>query len=299
MLIPVKAFGLIDQLPNGEVEISGRSRGGRNAIMIRAGDSIKNVFETMDAAEYPRGSLYAEGNERASIDGADLAGALRNVLYAVSRTGEKPSMCAVCMESRDGNLSFMGLNGQQVAWDMIPFEGNFRLLIPRSSAEQLITLSLEGDVIINYSSLYASFQSEEYVVQTRLVDGDYFNVAKLFREDNSFRIDLQRESFAKAVRRADMCNETAKPVPVRIDLEGDNLTVYIKSSTAAYSETLPINTEINDKLTIGFNPALLRTTLDSFADDNVEALFSSPKMPMIVKSKTSRLRALILPVMVR
>lgn len=299
MLIPVKAFGLIDQLPSGELEISSRKRNGRNGIMIRSGTAIKNVFETMDPAEFPRGGVYDSGENEATINGEELAGAIRNVLYAVAKTSAKQNMCAVCMECNGEALTFTGLNGQQVAQDWIPYaEAPFRLLIPRSAAEQLISLGLEGDVIINYSSVYASFQSDEYMVQTRLVEGEYFNVGKLFREEG-YLVELMREPFSKAVRRADMCNEDSNPVPVRIDLEGDSLKVYIQSSAAAYSETLPINTDVGEKMTIGFNPALLRTTMESFGDEKVDAFFISPKMPLIVRSKTSQLRALLLPVMVR
>lgn len=296
MLIPVKAFGLIDQLPNGEVEIT--KNAGGNRIMIKAGDSIRNAFEIMDPAEFPKGSMYGTDEGWASIDGEDLTRALRNVLYAVSKTAAKPQMCTVCMECSEGTLSFFGLNGQQVAWDKIPYDGDFRLLIPRTAAEQLISTGLEGDVVISYRKLAASFRSDEYTISTRLVDGEYFNVRKMFASEGT-GVELIREAFTKAVRRADMCNEDTSPVPVRIDIEGDNMNVYIKSSTAAYQEALPITTDMADKLTIAFNPALLKTTMDSFTDDRVEAFFQSPKHPMIVKSKTSQLKAMLLPVLFR
>lgn len=298
MLIPAKAFGLIDQLPNGEVEIIKSSKKGRNAIMIRAGSSIKNAFETLDHAEFPRSSNYAPGDQQATIDGDELTNAIRNVLYAVAKVSDKPSMCAVCMECKAGALSTIGLNGQQVAWDRIPYEGDFRLLIPRSAAEQLISLGIEGDVIISYSNMFASFETAEYVVQTRLVDGNYFNVDKMFRWGGR-RVELLRDSVSKAIRRADMCNEEVKHVPVRLDLEADSLRVYINSSSAAYSEELPIESEEEGTLTIGFNPAILRAAIDAFADEKIDAWFSSPKSPVIMKSRTRDFRALVLPVLIK
>lgn len=296
MLIPAKAFGLIDQLPNGEVEI--KKNAGNDRITIRAGDSIRNAFATMNPDEFPKGDIFGPGDLETSIDGENLVAALRNVLYAVPRTSAKQEMTAVCMECDGDELSFVGLNGSQVAWFTIPYRDSFKMLIPRSAAEQLISLGLEGPVQITYGKLTASFSTEEYIVQTRLIDGNYFQYRKPFALQGD-RVELPRQTFLNAVKRADMCNDESNPKPVRIDVEADNMRIYIQSSAAAYSETIPLEKDTGQKMTIGFNPALIRTTLESFPDENVQVLFLSPKAPMIITSEAHSLKGLLLPVVVR
>lgn len=296
MLIPAKAFGLIDQLPNGEMEITGRSKGERNAIMIRQG-TTKTVFETLDPQGFPQGKQYSDVGGEACIDGGSLARAIRNVLYAVSKTSDNQAMCAVCMECGGGRLSVVGLNANQIAWDSLPYDGEFRLLIPRGAAEQLVGLGIEGDVHVSFSDVAASFRSEEYTVETRLVGGNFIQYQKAFRSGGEC-IEVCREPLVRAVRRADACNEDVHPVPVRVDLDGDSLRVYINSSNAAYSETMELDRAAQSRMTIAFNPALLRATLESFPDEKVQVLLASPKMPMIVRSKVHGMQAMILPVMV-
>lgn len=296
MLIPAKAFGLIDQLPNGEVEI--RANAGGDQITIRAGSSIRNAFSVQNPDEFPKGSMYEPGDMETSIDGENLAAALRNVLYAVPRTSAKQEMTAVCMECDGDELSFVGLNGSQVAWFTIPYRDTFKMLIPRSAAEQLISLGLEGPVQITYGKLTASFSTEEYVVQTRLVDGNYFQYRKPFALRGE-SIKLPRQLFLNAVKRADMCNDASDPKPVKIDMEGGSMRVYIQSSGAAYSETIMLEKDTGQTMTVAFNPALVKTTMESFPDEFVQVLFLSPKSPMIVTSEVHSLKGLLLPVAFR
>lgn len=296
MLIPVKAFGLIDSLPNGEVDIMRNTKGDR--ITIRAGDSIRNAFSMQNPDEFPKGTTWDPGDMETTIEGVELAAALRNVLYAVPKVNAKQEMTAVCMECDGKELSFVGLNGSQVAWFSIPYKDTFKMLIPRSAAEQLIGIGLEGPVQITYGKLMATFQSEEYTVQTRLVDGNYFQYRKPFLLDGD-RIELPRQMFLNAVKRADMCNDDSNPKPVKIDLDGDSMKIYMQSSAAAYSETITLDRDTGQAMTIGFNPALVKTTLESFPDDKVQVLFISPKAPMIVTSNAHSLKGLLLPVMVR
>ena len=293
MLIPARAFGLIDQLPNGEVDISRNAAGDR--ITIRAGDSIRNAFAMQSPDEFPRGNLYADGDMEAAIDGTQLANALRSILYAVPRVSEKQEMTAVCMESDGRELSFVGLNGSQIALLTVPYAETFKMLIPRSAAEQLIGIGLEGPVKVTYGKFNATFQSEEYTVQTRLVDGSYFNYKKPFTLQGN-AMELPRLMFLNAVKRADECNDASSPKPVKIDLNGESMRVYLQSSTAAYSETIGLGMDSGHDFTIAFNPALLKTTLESFPDEKVNVLFLGPNAPMSVSANAHGLSGLILPV---
>lgn len=297
MLIPAKAFGLIDSLPNGEVEILYKANGENRAIQIRA-DGIRNVFTVQDPMEFPTGSAYAPGDTEATIEGETLAAALRNVLYAVPKVSAKQAMSAVCMECDGGQLSFVGLNGSQVAWFGIPYRDTFKMLVPRSAAEQLIGLGLEGTVKITYGKFMATFQAEDYTVQTRLVEGTYFNYRKPFSLKGE-NMEIPRLTLLNAVKRADMCNDAANPKPVRIDLEGDSMRIYLQSSTAAYSETILLEQDTGQNMTIAFNPALLKTTFESFPDEKVRVLLLTPKSPMIVTSLAHSLKGLLLPVAIQ
>lgn len=293
MLIPAKAFGLIDSLPNGEIEI----KSVKDRLMISSA-SIRNTFMAQEPDDFPRTADAGAGGAEATISGTQLASALKNVLYAIPKQSSQQAMTAVCMECDGSELSFAGLNGHQAAWFTIPYQGNFKMLVPRSAAEQLIGLGLEGSVQITYSESTAVFRSEDYTVQTRLIDGQFFQYRKPFALDGD-RVDIPRQMFLNAVRRADMCNDAGDPKPVRIALEGDGMKVFIQTGTAAYSEDVPLSGTVAEPMTIGFNPALLKTTLESFSDERIKVLFLGPKLPMIATSADGALKGLLLPVLVR
>ena len=83
-IIPERAFDLINNLPDGEVDIS-VSNG--NTMTIRA-DKIKNKYQTMDPEPFPVADIDGEGSEF-TLKAGQLLESVKKSFLCNSSTGRK------------------------------------------------------------------------------------------------------------------------------------------------------------------------------------------------------------------
>ena len=139
-IIPERAFDLISNLPDGEVEISVTAQ---NTITIKA-DKIKNKYQTMDPEQFPDTAAQNAENQL-TIKANILLESMKRVSYAVPAQGNNAVMSSMCLQAADGQLNFVGLDGHVLAWDKVDYDGDFELLIPKNTVDKLKSLGLTGD----------------------------------------------------------------------------------------------------------------------------------------------------------
>lgn len=287
-IIPERAFDLINNLPDGEIEISVTAN---DTITIKA-DKIKNKYQTMDCTTFPVTAVQEDGNEL-TINSETLLESMKRVAYAVPAQNSNTVMTCMCFQASGGQLNFVGLDGHVLAWDKVDYEGEFELLIPKNTVDKLKSLGLSGEVKIKHSKTGAAFITDEFEVYTRLIDGEYFQYQRMFTELPLHTV-VSRLDLLDAMTRAKMCTE--ERCPVRFELEGKSLNLSIRDSTTDYHETVDLQEEMTDELTIGFDARLVLETLKAFDCDNVGVSFGGPKMPMIVEAEDSDFKTIVLPV---
>lgn len=287
-IIPERAFDLINNLPDGEMEISATAN---DTITIKA-DKIKNKYQTMDHTTFPVTEVQEDGSEL-TIKAETLLESMKRVAYAVPAQNSNKIMTSMCLQASGGQLNFVGLDGHVLAWDKVDYEGEFELLIPKNTVDKLKALGLSGEVQIKHNKTGAVFITDEFEVYTRLIDGEYFKYQKMFT-DLPLHTVVSRTDLLDAMTRAKMCTE--ERCPARFELEGNSLNLSIKDSTTDYHETVDLQEEMTEALTIGFNARLVLETLKAFDCDNVGISFGGPKMPMIVEAEDSDFKTIVLPV---
>ncbi len=287
-IIPERAFDLINNLPDGEMEISAAAG---NIITIKA-DKIKNKYQTLDPAQFPATASQEEGSEL-TIKADTLLESIKRVSYAVPAQGNNPVMSSMCLQASGGQLNFVGLDGHVLAWDKVEYSGEFELLIPKNTVDKLKSLGMSGDVQIRHSKTGAVFITEDFEVYTRLIEGEYFKYQTMFKELPLHTV-ISRMALLDAMTRAKMCTE--ERCPVRFELDGNSLSMSIKDKTTDYHEMVELQEDMAEALTIGFDARLVLETLKAFDCENVGVSFGGPKMPMIVEAEDSDFKTIVLPV---
>lgn len=287
-IIPEREFDLINNLPDGEMEISAAAG---NIITIKA-DKIKNKYQTLDPAQFPTTASQDEGSEL-RIKAETLLESMKRVSYAVPAQNTNTVMTAMCLQAAGGQLNFAGLDGHVLAWDKIDYDGEFELLIPKNTVDKMKSLGLFGEVQIRHNKTGAVFITEDFEIYTRLIEGEYFKYQTLFKELPLHTV-VSRIALLDAMTRAKMCTE--ERCPVRFEMDGGALSLSIKDNTTDYHETIELQEDIAETLTIGFDARLVLETLKAFDCENVGLSFGGPKMPMIVEAEDSNFKTIVLPV---
>lgn len=289
-IIPERAFDLIGNLPDGEVDISASAP---NAITIKV-DKIKNKYQTMDPEQFPD-TVTQKTENQLTIKANMLLESMRRVSYAISAQGNNPAMSSMCLQAADGRLNFVGLDNHVLAWDKVDYEGDFKLLIPKNTVDKMKTLGLAGDVQITHGKTWAVFITEDFEVYTRLVEGEYFKYQDMFKE-LPLHTAVSREELLDAMTRAKMCTE--ERCPVKFEIQGAQLNLSIKDRTTDYHETVDLQEKLSEPLTIGFDARLVLETLKAFDCDNVGISLEGPRRPMIVEAEDSGFKAIVLPIVI-
>ena len=105
-IIPERAFDLISNLPDGEVDISVTAK---NTITIKA-DKIKNKYQTMDPEQFPDTATQKAENQL-TIKADILLESMKRVSYAVPAQGNNAVMSSMCLQAADGQLNFDDYGG--------------------------------------------------------------------------------------------------------------------------------------------------------------------------------------------
>lgn len=290
-IIPARAFDLIKNLPDGELDIS---EGKGNKVTITM-DKIKNTYPSVSAEEYAyTADRVLEGGGTMTIDCRILKDAISHVLYAIPSKSSNTVMTALCMQAHGGRLNFVGLDGHVIALAETEYDGEFELLVPRSAAEKLLSLEMSGNICIEHDKNSAVFKTDEYEIYTRLVEGEYFKYDKFFK-DYREEISVRRSDLLEAVIRAKLCSE--EMTPTKFEIDGDELRLSIRDRTADYAETVRLKTGIGEKMVIGFDSKLVLETLKAHTSEEVLMRFSGSSAPMIVCSES--LKSIVLPVKIR
>lgn len=287
-IIPMKAFDLISNLPNGEVEILSD----RNNITIKSA-KIKNKYQTMDPAQFPETAIPEGEEQEIILDSSELPESMKRVSYAVPAQSSNVIMTAMCLQAKDGYLNFVGLDGHVMAWDKVKYAGSFELLLPKNTTDKLQSIGMEGKISIRHNKIGAVFVTDEYEIYTRLIEGEYFKYQNMFSELPLHTV-IARAELLDAMVRAKMCTE--ERCPVKFEISEDTLNVSIKDSTTDYHETIALQEPLAEKLTIGFDARLVIETLKAFDCDNIGIQLQASKAPMIIEAEDSDFEAIVLPV---
>lgn len=292
-LIPQKAFDLIKNLPDGEMEISA---GVGNVISIKS-ESINNKFQSLSPEMFSIGSVPV--NDRCyemTVDSRKLKDCVKNVLYAVSKVSSGQKMGALCIRCKDGYLHFAGMDGHMLAWDKLAFQGEkAELLIPREAAEKLLQLDFNGKVKVEHSQRSAVFTTEEYIIETRLIDGPYFQYEKVF-DNMTIHTSADRKKIMDAINRAAMCIDHDSRMPIRLKFESDSVRVYLDAKNAEYSEMVFLDEPVEKPVLIAFDHRLLMETLKAFETEKVHVDLLSGQHPLRMNADGRELKAIVLPV---
>lgn len=57
-----------------------------------------------------------------------LLESVRRVSYAIPQQGGNATMSTMCLQAKDGQLNFVGLDGHVLAWDKIDYDGELSCL---------------------------------------------------------------------------------------------------------------------------------------------------------------------------
>ena len=295
-LLPPKAYNVLANMTVGDTEITTDER---HVLSVTSGNS-KMKFASLDPKQYSFEIDTNEADKHSAQIGAEvLKNAITKCLFAVDESSSgRVVMEVIYLEGKDGVLNVCGISGAEMAWNRVPYDGQFKLMLPIPAAKKLVALDLKGDVAILDDGKSVKFKTEECIFQCRLKEGEYLDYQKIFNELANYT-SIDRQDMLKIVSRITSLSQNENS-PIKMNFEDEVVNISYESPSSSYDETMALSEPLGSDgpIRIGFQPKLLCDLLKAYPADELRLNLQMGNMPMIVTADNCGLKAMLLPVLI-
>jgi DNA polymerase III subunit beta len=274
--------------------------------------SARFTLPTMPVEDYP--TLPDMPSTAGTVEAAVFASAVGQVAVAAGRDETLPMMTGVRIELDGETLTMLATDRYRLAMRELPWrpdnpDASMHALVPaktlNDTAKTLgplggeVTVALArggaGEGMIGFASATGSRRTT-----SRLLDGEYPPVRKLFPESHSSQAQLPVAGLVEVVKRVALVAE--RSTPVRLSFGDDGLVVEAGTSEDARASEAMDAALVGDGLTIAFNPQYLLDGLGALEGPTAVLSFTDARKPAVLTAATAEgepvagYRYLIMPI---
>ena len=297
IVLSAKLLGdMVRRLPSGEVSIYTNESG--NAT-IKGGVAEFDIL-AMSASDYP--DLPTPGADHTlTIKAGMLRGMIEKTLYAVSQDDKKPAHTGELFAIEEDKLTVVALDGYRLAIVERPVqaEKHIRIIIPAKTLTEVNKLlgDDEDDVRISANRRFVVFNSGNYTILSRLIEGEFLNYANVIPNGCKTRVVLETRDFIDTIERASLIITERLKNPLRILFDASGkVTVRCQTNLGKVVDEFAAQVE-GDPVEIGFNNRYLLDALRNARCEKVVLELSGPLSPVkILPEEGEDFIYLVLPV---
>jgi DNA polymerase III subunit beta len=271
---------VVRSLPAGAVEVE--VDGEQARITASRAEFTLRVFPV---DEFPR--IPEPVGDAVTLDAAELAAALRQVVPAASGDDARPILTGVLVTTEADGLRLVATDSYRLAVRDLPGQSVLRegqsVLVPSRALNDLTkVLAGVGELTLRLGERDASFEAGDVRLTTMLIEGDFPNYKGLIPSAHPNRMTVSREALLEGVRRVRLLAREATPVRLSMTTDGLELVAVTQDVGQAH-ESLDAKYE-GSELTVAFNPDYLLQGIEVLPGDEVVIESVDSLKPALVRS---------------
>ncbi|SIS75679.1 DNA polymerase III subunit beta [Alicyclobacillus vulcanalis] len=254
IVLPARYFGeIVRKLPDTQIHM----RVDANYMTEISAESVEFHLHGIDAEEFPELPNFI-GYESMHIPAHTLGRLIESTVFAAATSEVRPALTGVSITSDATQLTFVATDGLRLAQHRVahPDLPERHVVIPAKSLSELSKILPEDDspvemVLTPSHGLFVLGSTRFY---TRLLEGSYPDTSRLIPRSARTQVVLPGDAFLQAIDRAALIARDKDNHMVRLEVEGDTLTVTSHSPEVGnVSETLHALRKEGEDLQIAFN----------------------------------------------
>ena len=259
-----------------------------------ASGRYQSSLRALPASDFPRiPALDAEELEGdvVTLEVAELAQSLRQVVRAASSDDARPILTGVLMAAEQGGLRLVATDSYRLAVRDLPGrsvlgEGQHVLVPSKALSELQRLLSGASEVRLALGEHDATFDVAGVRLTTRLIEGEFPNYRQLIPDSYPNRLVVERELVLNALRRVRLLARDAT-TPVRLTMRPDVVELTVVTSEVGQAmEDVDAKYE-GAELTVAFNPSYLVDGIEAAGGEEVAIDTIDALRPAIVRDTGS------------
>jgi DNA polymerase-3 subunit beta len=258
---------------------------GEEEAEIVAGRS-QFAVRTIPATEFPR--LPEPTGDAVTLDNGDLKEALRQVVSAASNDDSRPILTGVLMSAVGDGLRLVATDSYRLAVRDLPgtsfLDEGQSVLVPSNALRELGRLLGNAETVtLRLGERDAAFEVAGAQLLTRLIEGEFPNVASLIPPTPPNLLRVSRDGLLDAVRRVKVVARDPS-TPVRLDMTEEGLSVSVNTQDVGNAfEQLDAKYE-GSELVVAFNPEYLQAGIEAATGDEVTLETVDALKPAVLRS---------------
>lgn len=252
-------------------------------------DEIVTTLNGFHAEEYPR-LPQMEETTHIRMQSTDLIEMINQIAFAVSKSEARAVLTGVHMLFEETKLTCIATNSHRLAWRELTIDSDVRgaFVVPSKSLLELTKLiqKTTGIISIFVADRYIVFKTNLTTLYSRLIEGNYPNVAGLFSKNARAMITVNTKQLLKGVDRACLFASEWKNNNLHIEIkDGSKLKITSNSSEIGkIEETQTINKFAGEtELIISLDGSFLIEALKAIKEEEIKISFGGPMRPILME----------------
>ena len=275
---------IVRKLPNNLVEINTDEN---YKATIKCGKSVFTI-SGQSIEEFPV-LPQIEKIKSITLSQFSLKEMIRQTIFSISNNENMKVMTGELIEINNNNLRIIALEGEHE---------NIKAVVPGktlSEISKILSSEIADEVIIYFSNKHIVFEFSNTTVNSRLIDGEFYNVDQMISSDYETKININRRELLENMDSALPFITEKEKKPVILNITENNMNISIKTTVGNMNTDIELVKEGKDIL-IGFNPVLIMDALKVVEDENIDIYLFNSKAPCFIKNKEESYLYIILPV---
>ncbi len=281
-------------LPDAEVQLEHRAEEG--VLNVVCGTASYRLH-TYNAEDFPR-LPEIDDSQIFTVDAEALLETVAQVSRSASRDESRPVLTGILARFEPGKLVMAATDSYRLAVKETDLAGStqeLEAIIPARALTELARVAGAATQLeLGVQENQVAFRTDDVVLTTRRIDGQFPNVKQLLPEQFEHVVTLPRNELLDVVRRVSVMAQRNSPLRLRFS-EGELQVSAQTQDVGEAKEALPAPFT-GDTLEIGFNPEFLRDGIDSVQSDEVQLKLISPLRPGLIQGEGDDYSYLIMPI---
>src|SRR6185436_4430785 len=248
-------------LPDAEVQLEHRAD---EAVLNVVCGAASYRLHTYSAEDFPR-LPDVDDTQVFTVDAEALLETVSQVSRSASRDESRPALTGILASFEPGKLVMAATDSYRLAvkeTDLAGSSQELEAIIPaRALAELARIVGSATQLELGVQENQVAFRTEDAVLTTRRIDGQFPNVKQLLPEQFEHVVTLPRSELLEVVRRVAVMAQRNSPLRLRFADGELNISAQTQDVGEA-RESMQVAFE-GEPLEIGFNPDFLREGIES------------------------------------
>ena len=263
-------------------------------------------FVGINGNEFPEKSAMEDSANKFVIPAQEIIAGIEHTLFAVGVEDLRPQMMGIFWDIAPEKIVFVASDTHKLVRytnDRIKTGSESSFILPTKPATILnsILAKQEGDVTVTTDSKSAIFETPNFTLSCRFVNGKYPNYNSVIPQNNPFKLVVDRISLLNAIRRVSVFASVGGLIKFEIQAN----EIFLKAEDVDFSTSAEEKVACDyqgEDMTIGFNNTRMIEVLNNLDVDTIIINLSDPSRAGVFLPDTQadgeELLILLMPMMI-